>query len=148
MLYIICYFNIQTQTCQRFREKIQEKNQKISGRFGEKLKRARKRRTNKTRAAQKIAQTAQKNRAQDLKKTRNCGIIINVRNVTSQNTKKQITRCGAIGSALALGARCCRFESCHFDQKEKEGFPSFSFCLNSPTRNLSNCLQFDIFALN
>ena len=28
-----------------------------------------------------------------------------------------ITRCGAIGSALALGARCCRFESCHFDQK-------------------------------
>ena len=27
-----------------------------------------------------------------------------------------ISRCGAIGSALALGARCCRFESCHFDQ--------------------------------
>ena len=26
-----------------------------------------------------------------------------------------ISRCGAIGSALALGARCCRFESCHFD---------------------------------
>ena len=23
------------------------------------------------------------------------------------------------GSALALGARCCRFESCHFDQKTK-----------------------------
>ena len=27
------------------------------------------------------------------------------------------SRCGAIGSALALGARCCRFESCHFDHK-------------------------------
>ena len=29
-----------------------------------------------------------------------------------------VTRCGAIGSALALGARCCRFESCHFDQRK------------------------------
>lgn len=27
-----------------------------------------------------------------------------------------MTRCGAVGSALALGARCRRFESCHLDQ--------------------------------
>ena len=29
-----------------------------------------------------------------------------------------ITRCGAAGSARALGARCRRFESCHLDHKE------------------------------
>ena len=28
------------------------------------------------------------------------------------------TRCGAAGSALALGARCRRFESCHLDQMQ------------------------------
>ena len=31
---------------------------------------------------------------------------------------KQISGCGAVGSALALGARCRRFESCHSDQSE------------------------------
>ena len=30
---------------------------------------------------------------------------------------EQKTRCGAAGSARALGARCRRFESCHLDQK-------------------------------
>ena len=29
-----------------------------------------------------------------------------------------ISRCGAVGSALALGARCRRFKSCHLDQMQ------------------------------
>ena len=29
----------------------------------------------------------------------------------------ELTRCGAVGSALALGARSRRFKSCHLDQR-------------------------------
>ena len=50
-----------------------------------------------------------------------------------------VTRCGAIGSALALGARCCRFESCHFDQNKKSRVHPCSFCFHQmkKTKNLS-----------
>ena len=51
-----------------------------------------------------------------------------------------ISRCGAIGSALALGARCCRFESCHFDHMKiirtfsyLESRSDYLFCLSIPT---------------
>ena len=33
----------------------------------------------------------------------------------TKNRTNIITRCGAAGSARALGARCRRFESCHLD---------------------------------
>ena len=34
--------------------------------------------------------------------------------------KANVTRCGAVGSALVLGTRCRRFEPCHLDQKIQE----------------------------
>ena len=45
-----------------------------------------------------------------------------------------ISRCGAIGSALALGARCCRFESCHFDQNKKKRAHPSSCCFHKIIR--------------
>ena len=43
--------------------------------------------------------------------------------------------CSAVGSALALGARCRRFESCHSDQKRENDpcgcFLFFAWCVNS-----------------
>ena len=38
----------------------------------------------------------------------------------AKQSEKRITRCGAVGSAPALGAGCRRFESCHLDQKSAE----------------------------
>ena len=45
--------------------------------------------------------------------------------------------------SFCLGARCCRFESCHFDQKEKgraRAFP-FSFCRKWRWRETASSLQ-------
>ena len=54
--------------------------------------------------------------------------------------QKRVSGCSAVGSALALGARCRRFKSCHSDQqKAKERFIlSFAFLVDVTTQG---CLR-------
>ena len=67
---------------------------------------------------------------------------------TQSNNNLILSRCGAVGSAPALGAGCRRFKSCHLDHTECSYSNREVFCKNTLFRFhiLTNCFYTAVVA--